>query len=347
MYIHGGNHSGAEAPSPAPGELVHAQNTDSQNSSSSPFTFRKAVKHDAKLRLAVAGPGGSGKTYSLLKLATEMGGKIAVFDSEHGSASKYADEFAFDVLEMDTFDPAIVPDLIAAVAEQGYATLIIDSWSHFWMGTGGELEQVDQITARSKSNNSWAAWRYISPKHTKMIDAMLSAPIHILVSMRVKTEWIVEKDEKTGKTQPRKVGLQPVMRDGVEYEFDVCGDMDQENNLVITKTRCSRLNGKILNKPGSELAAILREWLNSPAPKPAATVSAAADPVRRKYWSTRGEAKRLYAAAREALGEVIFRGVLEQYGVFDSGDLPPADKAVECYERLMALLIAQQPKEVA
>ena len=48
------------------------------------------------------------------------------------------------------------------------------------------------------------------------------------VTMRVKTEWLTEKDEKTGRMIPRKVGLAPVMRDGVEYEFDVCGDLDTE-----------------------------------------------------------------------------------------------------------------------
>jgi hypothetical protein len=228
------------------------------------FQFRRAVKRDAKLRFAIAGPGGSGKTYTTLRLATELGGRILVADSEHGSASKYADEFDFDVIELDQFDPDIIPQLIREAAAAGYSSLILDSWSHFWMGPQGELEQVDQISARQRNNNSWSAWRHVSPKHSRMIDAMLSAPLHILVTMRVKTEWVVDKDEKTGKTCPRKVGLQPVMRDGVEYEFDVCGDMDQENNLIVTKSRCPKLTGKMISRPGQEMAAILRDWLRTP-----------------------------------------------------------------------------------
>src|SRR5579872_4150832 len=157
--------------------------TTTQQPNASRFAFRKALKADAKLRLAISGPGGSGKTYTLLKLASELGGRIAVVDSEHGSASKYADEFDFDVLELDSFDPAIVPELIREVARQGYDILILDSWSHFWMGSGGELDQVDRITARSKSSNSFTAWRDVSPKHTKMVDAILSAPLPVLVSM--------------------------------------------------------------------------------------------------------------------------------------------------------------------
>ena len=109
---------------------------------------------------------------------------------------------------------------------------------------------MDKITLRSRSNSSWAAWRDVSPKHNRMVDAMLSAPLHVLASMRVKTELVVEKYDK-GKTVPRKVGLQPVMREGIEYEFDVCADMDQKSTMVVTKSRCPRLSGGVFPKPGS------------------------------------------------------------------------------------------------
>jgi hypothetical protein len=92
--------------------------------------------------------------------------------------------------------------------------------------------------------------------------------------MRVKTEWVLDHDEKTGKTAPRKVGLAPVMRDGIEYEFDVLGDMDHENTLDITKSRCPKLTGASFPKPGKELADGLKEWLSAvplqPLPAPTA-----------------------------------------------------------------------------
>jgi hypothetical protein len=225
-----------------------------------PLEFRRAVKRDAKVRLAVTGPSGSGKTYTLLKLATELGGPIAVVDTERGSAEKYADLFEFDTLPLESFSPDLVPRLIESAVAQGYRVLIIDSLSHFWSGTDGELDQVDKVKRRLH-DNGFAAWREITPKHNRMIDAMLAAPIHVLVSLRVKTEWVVETDERSGKTKPRKIGLQPVMRDGIEYEFDVCGDMDQENTLVITKSRCPKLAGGVFAKPGKELADVLKEWL--------------------------------------------------------------------------------------
>jgi hypothetical protein len=251
------------APAERPIANVHVQPHDTRrNARSAPvLQFRKATKRDARLRLAIAGPSGSGKTFTLLKLATELGGPIAVVDTERGSAEKYADLFEFDTLKLDSFSPDLMPSLIESAAAQGYKVLIIDSLSHFWTGTDGELDQVEKVKMRLR-DNGFAAWREITPKHNRMIDAMLSAPLHILVSMRVKTEWILDKDERTGKSKPRKVGLQPVMRDGIEYEFDVCGEMDQENTLVITKSRCPKLAGGVFPKPGRELAEILREWLS-------------------------------------------------------------------------------------
>src|SRR5579862_7931556 len=202
---------------------------------SSEIEFRKAVKFGAKLRLAVCGTSGSGKTYTLLKLATELGGPIALVDTERGSASKYADIFEFDVMELGSYDPRNLVTIIDKAASSGYHVLCIDSLSHFWIGKDGELDQVDRAARRMQTPNSFAAWKQITPVHNALVDKMISAPLHILVGLRSKTEWVLDRDDKTGKTAPRKVGLAPVMRDGIEYEFDVCGEMDQENTLVITK----------------------------------------------------------------------------------------------------------------
>jgi hypothetical protein len=229
--------------------------------------FRKATKCDAKLRLAVCGPSGSGKTYTLLKLAAELGGPIAVVDTERGSASKYADLFEFDVMELGCYNPLNLIEIIDAAAHAGYQVLCIDSLSHFWMGKDGELDQVDRAARRMQTPNSFAAWKHVTPIHHQLIDKIISAPLHVLVSLRSKTEWVLDRDDRTGKTAPRKVGLAPVMRDGIEYEFDVCGDMDQENTLLITKTRCSKLAGGIFQKPGKELADTLKEWVRGVAPQ--------------------------------------------------------------------------------
>lgn len=230
------------------------------------MAFTKAVKHDAKLRLALCGPAGSGKTYSLLSIATALGGRIAFVDTEHGSASKYADLFEFDVIEPDSFDPNDLIHLIGEAAKAGYNIVCIDSLSHYWMGKGGELEMVD-AAARRVQGNSFAAWKNVTPVHNRLVDTIISAPLHVLVSLRTKTEWVIEQNER-GKSAPRKVGLAPVMREGIEFEFDVCGDLDQDNCLTVTKSRCPDLSGKVIEKPGTQIAAMLKAWLAGAPPEP-------------------------------------------------------------------------------
>lgn len=221
--------------------------------------FRRATKKQSRLRLGLVGPSGSGKTYSSLTIAKHLGGRVVVMDSEHGSASKYSDEFEFDVFEPDSFNPRVYIDFLREAAAAGYDIAIIDSLSHAWMGKDGALEMVDQAAKRN-SGNSFAGWRDVTPLHNQMIEAILSAPLHVIATMRSKTEYVIEEDSR-GKKVPRKIGLQPVQRDGMEYEFDVVGDIDHEHNFIITKTRCRALGGAVVHKPGEDLARTLKAWL--------------------------------------------------------------------------------------
>jgi energy-coupling factor transporter ATP-binding protein EcfA2 len=228
------------------------------------MAFQKATKKEAKLRLALIGPSGSGKTYTALTLATHLvpNGKIAVIDTERGSASKYADLFNFDVQELETFHPKQYINAIAEAEAAGYDVLVIDSLSHAWMGRDGALELVDKAARRNGNGNSWAAWRDVTPLHNALVDAMLAASLHVIVTMRSKMEYVQDKDEK-GKSVIRKIGLQPVQRDGLEYEFDVIGDMDQDNTLIVSKTRCPSLVGAVISRPNADLATVLAQWLRA------------------------------------------------------------------------------------
>ena len=121
--------------------------------------FQKATKTQSKLRLALYGVSGSGKTYSALSIASGLGGRIAVIDTERGSASKYASRFDFDVLDMQPpFSPAAYVNAIKAAEGEGYDILIIDSLTHAWSGTGGALEMVDNAAKRN-AGNTYYAWR--------------------------------------------------------------------------------------------------------------------------------------------------------------------------------------------
>ncbi|KKN72264.1 hypothetical protein LCGC14_0412150 [marine sediment metagenome] len=227
------------------------------------MTFEKATKKKSRARVAMSGPSGSGKTYTALKIATALGGKIAFIDTERGSASKYSDEFDFSVLELETFSPQNYINAIKDAEREGFDICIIDSLSHAWMGKDGALELVDKAAVRS-SGNKFAAWREVTPLHNAMIDAMIGSSMHIFAAMRTKTEYVLEKNER-GKMFPRKVGMAPVQRDGMEYEFDVVADLDLEHNFVVSKTRCRGLDGQIFNKAGKDVADILNAWLSDGA----------------------------------------------------------------------------------
>ncbi len=230
--------------------------------------FKKATKSQSLLRLAITGPSGSGKTYTGLAIASVLadGKPIALVDTEHGSASKYAGIFSFDVAEMH---PPFHPDkFIAAINEAqqaGYAVIILDSISHAWSGTGGVLDLVDEAAKRSKSGNTYMAWKEGTPVQNRMIDAIVQSGIHVIATMRSKTEYVLA-DTGNGKQAPRKVGMAPVQRDQFEYEFDVVFDMDVDNNAIVSKTRCPALTGRVFAKPGADVANVLRDWLSDGAP---------------------------------------------------------------------------------
>lgn len=226
------------------------------------MAFKKATKEQSKLRLAIMGPSGSGKTFTSLEIAKELGSKVAVIDSERGSASKYADLFAFDTCGMDTHAPQVYVNLIKEAEKAGYDVIIVDSLSHAWSGKGGALEQVDNAAKRSGSGNSFTAWRDVTPHHNALVDAILTSRCHVIVTMRTKQEYVLEENDR-GKKTPKKVGMAPVQREGIEYEFDVIADMSIDHDFVVSKTRCQALDGFVARKPGAGVGQILKGWLEN------------------------------------------------------------------------------------
>jgi hypothetical protein len=224
------------------------------------LTFSKATKKAAKGRIALDGPSGSGKTYTALTVATTLGERVAVIDTEHGSASKYADLFAFDTLGLHRYSPQILIDALAAAGDAGYDVVVIDSLSHFWMGTDGMLEQVDKAAKRS-GGHGMSGWKEMRPVERQMVEALLAYPGHVVCTLRVKTDW-VEGENSRGKRQMMKVGTKAEQREGLEYEFDLVASMDLSNELTVVKSRCPALSGEIVTRPGREFAETFKSWLD-------------------------------------------------------------------------------------
>ncbi len=204
--------------------------------------FEKAKRNNTRIKLAITGPSGSGKTYSALRLATGLAGdgRIAVLDTESNSASLYAENFDFDVAPIDppfTNDKFVTA--IRQAVELGYEVIILDSASHFWEGI---LEYKDALDRRG--GNSFTNWGEANKQYKAIVNALLQSNVHLIACLRSKTEYVIEKNDK-GKSIPRKIGLAPVMRDGVEYEFTTVFHLDAAHQAMADKDRTGLFTDKI------------------------------------------------------------------------------------------------------
>lgn len=233
--------------------------------------FGTATRRKAKLRLAILGPAGGGKTKGALRMASGLApwDKIFFIDTERGSASLYADMGPFQVLELDgDFHPQKYIDSIKAAEDAGAEVIIVDSLTHAWAGTGGTLDLKG--AAEAKSGNGWTAWRNVTPLHNALVETMLQSKCHVIGTMRVKMEYVQEKDA-SGKTVIRKVGLQPIQRDGVEYEFTTLFDVDADHFTTSAKDRTSLFEGQrfiIDENTGKKLKAWLESGVEALPQKP-------------------------------------------------------------------------------
>lgn len=218
--------------------------------------FKKASKKQSKLRLALFGPSGAGKTFTALRIAKGLGGKVAVIDTERGSASKYADRFDFDVAELTVPKIDNYCNIINSANE--YSVLIIDSLSHGWSEL---LEEVDKIARSKYKGNTWSAWSEGNPKQKKLVNAILGFNGHVIATMRSKTEWTTEATTN-GKSRPVRVGLSPEQGKGIEYEFDMLIELSTEHVGNVIKDRTGKFQDELIEKPDEDFGNKLIEWLN-------------------------------------------------------------------------------------
>ena len=221
--------------------------------------FEKATRQGNHIKLAITGPSGSGKTYSALRLARGLtpNGKIAVIDTENNSSSLYSSDFDFEVASVEApYEISKLVNLTKYVLKGDYEVLIIDSASHFWDGV---LEYKNSLDKRG--GNSFANWNTANEHYKLMLRAILFSKIHVIVCMRSKMEYILQENDK-GKYAPQKVGMAPVMRDGVEYEFTTVFDLDMNQHAQVSKDRTQMFSDRIFQIT-EETGKQISNWLNS------------------------------------------------------------------------------------
>jgi hypothetical protein len=264
--------------------------------------LKVAQRKKAKLKLGMSAPSGGGKTLGSLLIAyglmkekypnlpdSELWSKIAIIDTENGSGELYVGkEIAGIVIgsyNAITLTPPFEADkyseAIKVCHDAGMEVAIIDSTTHLWAGQGGLLEQQGNIAKRT--GNSYTAWRDVTPQHNRFVDTMLQTDIHVIATMRSKTEYVQEKDPNTGKTVVRKVGLNPIQKEGMEFEFTCFLEIDAEHNAFGSKDRTGIVDQKYI-KITPQMGRDLMKWLEMGAdtkapPQVLASVKSAEDTV--------------------------------------------------------------------
>lgn len=231
--------------------------------------FTKATREKAKLRMALTGVSGAGKTLSALYIAyglTEDWSKIALIDTEHSRAKFYANRTDLHTGSFlhAAMEPPFTPDkykqymkeAVQVVGANG--VVIVDSFSHAWEGEGGVLAIKEQIAARI--NNSYTAWNEAGKVQNELVSAILSADCHTIVTMRAKTQYAMEENDR-GKMQPVKIGLAPIQRENTEYEFDVVLWLNRADHVAYASKDTTFLDryGAVITP---ELGRQLKAWLD-------------------------------------------------------------------------------------
>ena len=194
-----------------------------------------ASKSKSYMRVALQGASGSGKTYSALRLAFGLtrNDNIAIVDTENGSAHLYSSLGNYQVLQLTApFTPERYKEAIDVCIANGIETIVIDSLSHEWEGNGGILE----MHGSSTGSNSFANWAKITPRHNALIQHILNTPAHVIATLRSKQEYALKKDDR-GRSTPEKLGMKPIQRDGIDYEFTTVLSVDMNHKAVAVKDR--------------------------------------------------------------------------------------------------------------
>lgn len=220
------------------------------------LTIRKSSRKQAKMKLAIQGPSGSGKTYGSLLLAyglTKDWSKVAVIDTENGSADLYADLGDYCVIPIHhPYSPEMYIKAIDVCENHGIEVIIIDSLSHCWEYLLDEHAKMP--------GNSFANWSKVTPRLTRLVQHILKSKTHIIATLRTKQDYVIS--DKNGKMVPEKVGLKAIQKDGVDYEFTTVFEVDSSHQAKSAKDRTGLFAEKPPFKISSATGDIIRAWCN-------------------------------------------------------------------------------------
>jgi len=218
--------------------------------------LRKATRKKAKIRLGLSAVSGGGKTYSSLLIAKGLCGdlgKVAIIDTENGSADLYAHLGGFNVVTLTApFTPERYIEAIKSCEKAGMEVIIVDSISHEWDGKGGCLEIVESLGGKYQD------WAKVTPRHQAFIDAIIHSPSHVITTVRRKQDY--EMIREGNKVRIEKAGLKEITREGFEYELTINLELDTHHNATASKDRTQLFMGKPAFVPSEKTGELIAAW---------------------------------------------------------------------------------------
>lgn len=244
--------------------------TATQNNPAGGLTIRRGERKQLRLRMLIDGPAKAGKSFTALRVAFSLAHssppRVLVIEAgERGATEKYAgdtvDDLRWDfyIIQLDSYSPETYTQAVLLAGREAYDVCIIDSLSHEWVGRDGAIQIADENAIKG---NTFAGWKTATPLHDALFETILSSPCHVIATVRSKMDYVLQQNEH-GKLEPIKVGLAPIQRDTVPYEFDVLLSMDQLHLGTVSGSRCIAIDGRTFPRPGPDLVKPLREWLET------------------------------------------------------------------------------------
>lgn len=265
--------------------------------------LKKATRKKVKLRMGLSAVSGGGKTYSALLLAygiTNDWSKVAVIDTENGSASLYSHLGEFNTIELKApYSPERYIECIKACEEAKIEVCIIDSITHEWDGKGGIIDISNSMTG-----NSFTNWAKLTPRHDAFIQTILQSDMHVITCVRRKQDYEMTKGSD-GKLKVEKAGLKEITREGFEYELTLNFNLDLNHNATVSKDR----TGLFMDKPEfvitTDTGRLIKEWCESgvavPTIKDELTSCKTLEELASKYMALSTEDKVMFASLKDEL----------------------------------------------
>lgn len=206
------------------------------------FAIIQASPTQFAISMALAGAGGSGKTYTALMLARAFakGGAFGMVDTESGRGRRYHKYFTYKQNGQDVpylygelkapYAPERYIAAMKAMVNAGAKAIVVDTASLEWEGAGGILEIQNAITGGNQNKNM-VGWAQVKPRHRRFIEFAKNSGVHVIMCFRAREKSKPNPDKNAPAYEKIiSLGWQPITNELASFEFDLFAMLEPNSN---------------------------------------------------------------------------------------------------------------------